>query len=63
LGTLITALISLITVSLQGVALPLLEVFNLIVLPSMLLNLLLCVPMYIIIHDMAGWFHPEELKV
>lgn len=63
LGTLIVDIISLITVSLQGVSLQLLEVFNLIVLPSLLLNLLLCVPMYILIKDMASWLNPEELKV
>jgi hypothetical protein len=63
LGTLIIDMISLITVSLQGVSLQLLEVFNLVVLPSLLLNLLLCVPMYILIKDMAGWLNPEELKV
>lgn len=63
LGTLIIDLISLITVSLQGIILPLLEVFNLIVLPSLLLNILLALPMYIIIKDIARWFFPEELKV
>jgi hypothetical protein len=62
LGTIIIDMISLITVSLQGVSLNFLEVFNLIVLPSLLLNLLLCVPMYIFIKDMAGWLNPEELK-
>jgi hypothetical protein len=62
LGTLIIDTISFITVSLQGVSLKFLEVFNLIVLPSLLLNLLLCVPMYILIKDMAGWLNPEELK-
>jgi hypothetical protein len=63
LGTLLIDIISLITVSLQGVSMQLLEVFNLIVLPSLLLNLLLCVPMYILIKDMAGFLNPEELKV
>jgi len=63
LGTLIIDLFSLITVSLQGITLQLLEVFNLIVLPSLLLNLLLSVPMYIVIRDIAGWLYPEELKV
>jgi hypothetical protein len=62
LGTLIIDIISYITVSLQGVTLKFLEVFNLIVLPSLLLNLLLCVPMYIVVKDMAGWLNPEELK-
>ena len=63
LGTLIIDLISLLTVSLQGIILPLWDVFNLIVLPSLLLNLLLALPMYIIIKDIARWFFPEELKV
>lgn len=63
LGTLLIDLFSLVAVSLQGITLRILEVFNLIVLPSLLLNLLLAVPMYIVIRDIAGWLYPEELKV
>lgn len=63
LGTLIINLLSFTVVSLQGVTLPIIDVFNLIVLPSLLLNLLFAVPMYIVIKDIARWLHPEELKV
>jgi len=63
LGTLILDLFSFVAVSLLGTTLPLFDVFNLIVLPSLLLNLLLAVPMYIVIRDIAGWLYPEELKV
>lgn len=63
LGTLLVLLFSYIAISLQGIVLPALEVFNLIVLPSVLLNLLLAVPIYIVIRDIARWLYPEELKV
>jgi hypothetical protein len=63
LGTLIVALFSLVAVALQGITLPLLETFNMIILPSLLLNLLLALPMYIVVRDIARWLYPEELKV
>jgi rod shape-determining protein MreD len=62
-GTVIIDLISFTVVSLQGTPLSILEVLNLIVLPSLLLNLLLAVPIYIVVRDIAGWLYPEELKV
>jgi rod shape-determining protein MreD len=63
LGTLILNSISFAAVSLQGSTLPIMDVLNFIVLPSLLLNLLFAVPMYILIKDIAGWLYPEELKV
>jgi rod shape-determining protein MreD len=62
----VTVLIHLLTVfalGLQGTLLPLLEVLNQVTLPSLLLNLLLAVPIYAIIGDIADRFYPEELEV
>jgi rod shape-determining protein MreD len=62
-GTLIISFLSFAAVSLQGTPLPIVEVLNLVVLPSLLLNLLLSVPMYVVVRDIARWLYPEELKV
>ncbi len=50
-------------VLLQGGLLPLGQVINLILLPSLLLNLLLCIPLFLIVRDMAAWLYPQELEV
>ena len=36
------------------------EVFSQIVLPTVLLNLLLAIPVHALIHDLAGRLYPEE---
>lgn len=61
-GTLILQGTSMIALTITAVRLPLLESINLVVLPSILLNLLLAVPFYIIIGDLANWLHPMELE-
>jgi rod shape-determining protein MreD len=63
LGTLISHVITYVTLVLSGTPLPPLEAFNLITLPSMLLNLLMALPIYALIGDLAKWLHPEELEV
>lgn len=63
LGTLISHAVTYITLVLTGTPLPLLEAFNLITLPSILLNLLMALPIYALIGDLAKWLHPEELEV
>jgi rod shape-determining protein MreD len=63
LGTLITQGFSIIGILTSGTVLPLLEALNLITLPSLLLNLLLALPMYILMADLAGWLHPKEMEV
>jgi len=63
-GTLIVQGTSfLAVVLLQGGSLPLGQVINLITLPSLLLNLLLCLPLFLIVRDMAAWLYPRELEV
>lgn len=57
-GTLVINIISVITLRLLGVNLPTADAFGLIVLPSVLLNLLLAVPVYAVMRDLAGWIHP-----
>ncbi len=47
----------------KGVPLPINESINLVVMPSTLLNLLLALPIYAIVSDIARWVYPEEVEV
>jgi hypothetical protein len=63
ISTLLVLFISMAVRLVGGVILPVINVLNLIILPSLLLNLILAVPIFYITRDMAGWIYPEELKV
>jgi rod shape-determining protein MreD len=63
IGTLIVQVTSMISIVIMGVNLPLVTVLNIIILPGILLNLILAIPVYYFMHDMAGWLYPEELEV
>lgn len=63
LGTLLTHGLSILALLLSGTPLPLLQSFNLITLPSLLLNVLLAIPAYSLMGDLAGWFYPVEIEV
>jgi hypothetical protein len=38
------------------------EALSLVTLPSMVLNLMLALPVYILITDLANWLHPVEIE-
>lgn len=59
-GTIISHTLTYGYLRLSGSVLPLGQVFNLITLPSMLLNLLLAIPIFGIIGEIARWFYPLE---
>jgi len=61
-STIIVQLISLAVRVITGVSIPLVVVFNLILLPSLLVNLILAIPVFSIMRDMAHWLYPEELE-
>jgi cell shape-determining protein MreD len=63
LGTLITQGAAALSLSLRGIFLPWLDVINLIILPSLLLNLILAVPIFFGVRDLAGWLYPEEIEI
>lgn len=63
LGTLITQGLAWISLRILGVPLPLLQSFYLVLLPSLVLNLLLAVPAYVLAGDLAGWLHPQEFEI
>jgi rod shape-determining protein MreD len=60
--TLVVQLISLAARLIMGVSISLLNALNLILLPSLLLNLILAIPVFSIMRDMANWLYPEELE-
>jgi rod shape-determining protein MreD len=62
LGTLVVQLVSLVARLVTGVNIPMTSALNLILIPGLLLNLLLAIPVYSIMHDLAGWLYPEELE-
>jgi len=63
LGTLISHGVSLIALRLAGDPIPFGAAFNLITLPSLFLNLVLAVPLYALMGDLAKWLYPEPLEV
>lgn len=54
--------ISIATLIVGGAALPILDSLSLVTLPSILLNMLLAVPFFVIMSDMANWVFPEEIE-
>ena len=63
LGTVIVHTITFVVLRLTGTALPWLGSINLITLPIVLLNLLLAIPIYALLGDLAKVLYPEELEV
>ena len=55
--------IAILSLRLSGIALPLLQSLNLITLPSVILNVILAIPAFYLIADLAKWLYPEELEV
>ena len=58
LGTIGMSVFSLVVLRLVGIPLPLGDVFGLITLPGILLNMLLAIPVYAVMRDLAGWVYP-----
>ncbi len=62
-GTLIVNILEIAALFVAGKAIPFQDGFTYITLPSALLNLLLALPVYIIMTDLARWVYPEEVEV
>jgi cell shape-determining protein MreD len=60
-GSLLLPALTWAALQFEGVSLPLIESFNRVILPGALLNLLLAVPVYMIIADLAQAVYPEEV--
>lgn len=63
IGTLIVHISSIVIRLLTGVTIPMIEAFNLITLPSLLLNVLLAIPIYLFMTDFANVIYREEITV
>jgi rod shape-determining protein MreD len=58
LGTIIVSGLSLAVLRFAGVPLPISDVLGLLTLPSVLLNMLLAIPVYAVMRDLARWVYP-----
>jgi hypothetical protein len=55
--------IAMLSLRLSGISLPIFQSLNLITLPSVILNVILAIPAFYLIADLAKWLYPEELEV
>jgi hypothetical protein len=58
LGTVIMHLESFAVLRLSGTPLEILDVFRVITLPSLIINIALAVPAFALMRDLAGWVYP-----
>jgi len=63
LATIFMHALSLIGLRLTGASIAPLDAFNLITLPSVLLNLLVGIPIYALLGELAKMLYPEEIEV
>lgn len=59
LGTAVLSLLSFLVLRLSGVSMALEDVLGLLVLPSVLLNMLLAIPVYAVMRDLSRWVYPS----
>jgi rod shape-determining protein MreD len=60
LGTIFINFLSFFVLSFLGTPLPFADVLSLIILPSLLLNMLLAIPVYAWMRDLSAWVFPED---
>jgi hypothetical protein len=60
IGTIIVSLLSVVVLQFSGVELPISDVLGLVMLPGVLLNLLLAIPVYAVMRDLARWVYPAS---
>jgi hypothetical protein len=58
LGTILVSLLSIGMLSFSGVDVPISDVLGLVMLPGVLLNMLLAIPVYAVMRDLARWVYP-----
>lgn len=58
LGTILVSFLSMAVVRFSGVELPMSDVLGLVMLPGVLLNMLLAIPVYAVMRDLARWVYP-----
>ena len=58
LGTILVSFLSIGVLRFSGVELPMSDVLGLVMLPGVLLNMLLAIPVYAVMRDLARWVYP-----
>jgi rod shape-determining protein MreD len=58
LGTLTLSFLSILILRLSGITLSVVDVFGLVTLPGILLNMLLAIPVFAVMRDVARWVYP-----
>ena len=61
-GSLFTQGLSVVALNLSGSPLPDFDSVVSIFLPSLLLNILLAVPFFLLVNDLAKWLYPKEIE-
>ena len=59
LGTIILNIFTYLVMQIGGVAMPVGDVLGLLVLPGVLLNMLLAIPIYAMMRDLSRWVYPS----
>lgn len=59
LGTILMNILTYLVLRIGGVTMPIEDVLGLVMLPGVLLNLLLAIPVYAIMRDLSRWVHPS----
>ncbi len=62
-ASLLSQLVALGALQITGNPISFIQAINVIVLPSILLNLFLSIPIYALLGDLAHWLYPEALDV
>ncbi len=60
LGTIGSSLFSLAVLRFSGISLSIADVFGLLTLPGILLNMLLAIPVFAVMRDLARWVYPAQ---
>ena len=62
-GTILIHAFSILVIVIQGTSLPIQSVLQTIVLPSLILNLVLTIPVYSLIQELAWQVYPKEIEI
>lgn len=60
IGSIVLYVLSFLVLTLTGTPLPIADVVGLLALPGTLLNLLLVIPVYVVMRDLARWVYPAS---
>lgn len=63
LGTILYQVLSILALQVSGTVIPLQQALTMVTLPSSLLNLILALPVYTVITDIAHWVYPGDTSL